>query len=95
LAQATIAVEAHPQVWIPARNAADQQHARHRDVVIPHADPRSFPPGKAVIGCLDTDITLRRDVRQSSSLPVDLPTDGYHQIRWQCTADAQAPGRRV
>lgn len=38
--------------------SADQTHAYYRQAVISGADPRSFPPGRAVIGCTDTSISF-------------------------------------
>jgi hypothetical protein len=40
--------------------AADEQHAYHRDSVIPNVDPRQFPPGQPVTGCSDTEVTFGR-----------------------------------
>jgi hypothetical protein len=40
--------------------AADEQHAYHRESVIPNVDPRHFPPGQAVTGCSDTEVTFGR-----------------------------------
>jgi hypothetical protein len=38
--------------------SADAEHGYYRQTVIAGADPRSFPPGRAVTGCSDTSITL-------------------------------------
>jgi hypothetical protein len=36
--------------------SADRMRAYRRDTVIVGADPRSFPPGRAVTGCSQTSI---------------------------------------
>jgi DKNYY family len=38
--------------------SADQQHAYYRQTVIANADPRSFPPDRAVTRCDETSITF-------------------------------------
>ena len=38
--------------------SADQVHAYYRQSVIPDADPRSFPPGRAVTGCTETSVSF-------------------------------------
>jgi hypothetical protein len=38
--------------------SADAEHAYYRQTVIAGTDPRSFPPGRAVIGCTETSITF-------------------------------------
>jgi len=38
--------------------SADQQHAYYRQTVIANADPRSFPPGRAVTRCDETSISF-------------------------------------
>jgi len=38
--------------------SADADHAYYRRAVIAGAEPRSFPPGRAVTGCTDTSITF-------------------------------------
>jgi hypothetical protein len=40
--------------------AADDQHAYHRESVIPNTDRRHFAPGQPVTGCSDTDFTFGR-----------------------------------
>ena len=38
--------------------SADDRRAYYRDTVITAADPRAFPPGRAVTGCTDTSISF-------------------------------------
>ena len=38
--------------------AADDQHAYHRDSVIPNINPADFPPGQAATGCTATEVTF-------------------------------------
>jgi len=38
--------------------SADQQHAYYRQTVIANADPRTFPPGRAVTNCDETSVSF-------------------------------------
>jgi hypothetical protein len=38
--------------------SADAEHAYYQKTVVAGADPRAFPPGRAVTGCSETSITF-------------------------------------